>query len=341
MIASAAPKASPTSASAIVFAYHNVGVRSLRVLLDAGVDVRLVVTHEDNPAETIWFASVADVAAAHGIACIKPTDPNADDVLARCRAAEPDFLFSFYYRQLLAAPLLALPRRGAFNLHGSLLPKYRGRAPVNWAILCGERETGATLHAMDVKPDHGAIVDQFAVPILCNDTAREVFDKVTLAAEIVVARALPGLVDGTATLITQQHLAGQYFGGRRPEDGRIPPAASARRIHDLVRAVAPPEYPGAFFDAQGHRIGVASTLSSAFATAAASASGPTATTTATASFAPAVSDRFRMFALDDQLWIEAADGMRVRVLAASVDGQPCDAAGFTSRFGEAGASPDA
>ena len=85
---------------------------------------------------------------------------------------------------MLGAPLLALPRRGALNMHGSLLPKYRGRAPVNWAVLHGERETGASLHYMAVKPDAGDLVAQTAVPILPDDTAREVFDKVTVAAEM-------------------------------------------------------------------------------------------------------------------------------------------------------------
>ena len=117
-----------------------------------------------------------------------PEDANADEVVARCRATAPDFLFSAYYRQMLKAPLLALPRRGAFNLHGSLLPKYRGRVPVNWAVLHGEQETGATLHVMDIKPDHGDIVEQSAVPILGDDTALEVFQKVTVASEIALAR---------------------------------------------------------------------------------------------------------------------------------------------------------
>jgi methionyl-tRNA formyltransferase len=131
---------------AVVFAYHNVGVRCLEVLLAHGVDVPLVVTHEDNPAETIWFDSVARTAAQRAIPVITPQDPNAPDIVARVAACKPDFLFSFYYRLMLKAPLLALAPRGALNMHGSLLPKYRGRVPINWAIIHGETETGATLH---------------------------------------------------------------------------------------------------------------------------------------------------------------------------------------------------
>ena len=132
-------------------------------------------------------------------------------------------------------------------MHGSLLPKYRGRAPVNWAILKGESETGATLHEMTAKPDAGRIVDQQAVAIGPDETAVEVFRKVTDAAESVMRRSIEPLLDGTASLKESKLVQGSYFGGRRPEDGRIDWTKSAREIHNLVRAVAPP-YPGAFCD---------------------------------------------------------------------------------------------
>ncbi len=231
--------------SAVVFAYHNVGVRCLSVLLAQGVRVSLVVTHEDNPTETIWFDSVAKLARSRGIPVITPANPNDGAIVARIRELAPEFLFSFYYRHMLGAELLALPRRGAFNMHGSLLPKYRGRVPVNWAVIMGEAETGATLHEMVAKPDAGGIVGQQAVAIGPDDTAREVFDKVTEAAERVLARALPELIAGNARILPQDLSRGSYFGGRKPEDGRIDWAKSAREIHNLVRGVAPP-YPGAF-----------------------------------------------------------------------------------------------
>ncbi|HCB14719.1 MAG TPA: formyltransferase, partial [Gammaproteobacteria bacterium] len=180
----------------VVFAYHNVGVRCLKVLLAQGHDVALVLTHEDNPGEHIWFGNVGVVAADYGIPVLTPEDPNIPEIVRYIKELAPDFLFSFYYRRMLSPELLAIARRGAFNLHGSLLPKYRGRAPVNWAILHGETETGATLHYMTAKPDAGDIVGQTAVPILPDDMAREVFDKVTLAAELTLHRVLPALVNG-------------------------------------------------------------------------------------------------------------------------------------------------
>jgi methionyl-tRNA formyltransferase len=230
---------------AVVFAYHNVGVRCLKVLLARGVDVPLVVTHEDSPGEVIWFASVAATATDFGIPIVAPADPNTPELAARIAALEPAFLFSFYYRRMLKPPLLALPARDALNMHGSLLPKYRGRAPVNWAVLNGERETGATLHRMTVKPDAGDVVAQIAVPILPDDTAREVFDKVTVAAEIALDGVLPALLAGTAPYRPQDPARASYFGGRTPEDGAIDWTRDAMTIHNLVRAVAPP-YPGAF-----------------------------------------------------------------------------------------------
>ncbi len=239
--------------SAVVFAYHNVGVRCLRVLLAAGVDVRLVVTHEDNPNEEIWFASVRALCAENDIPCITPADPNTPEVEARVAALGADFLFSFYYRNMLKAPLLQSARRGAYNMHGSLLPQYRGRVPVNWAVLHGERETGATLHQMTIKPDNGAIVDQFAVPILPDDTAQEVFEKVVVAAELCLHRTLPKLIAGTAEHRPQDLSQGGYFGGRRAEDGRIDWRQNARQIHNLVRAVSHP-YPGAFSDLPAGRL---------------------------------------------------------------------------------------
>jgi methionyl-tRNA formyltransferase len=244
---------SPASPSAVVFAYHDVGARCLGVLLEAGLDVRLVVTHDDDPGENVFFASVRDLAVGRGLAVEAPADANAPAFLARLRALAPDFIFSLYYRRMLSAAVLATARRGAFNMHGSLLPRYRGRAPVNWAVLHGERETGATLHEMVEKPDAGRIVGQERVPIGADDRASEVFARVTDAAERVMRRELPRLLGGTAVLTPQDLAQGSYFGARRPEDGRIDLAKSAREVHDLVRAVAPP-YPGAFLEHRGARL---------------------------------------------------------------------------------------
>jgi methionyl-tRNA formyltransferase len=239
--------------SAVVFAYHNVGVKCLAALLRHNVQVLLVVTHRDNPGENIWFDSVEALAKAHAIPVITPNDPNTPETVAELKRLAPDFLFSFYYRRMLGPDVLAVARRGAFNMHGSLLPKYRGRVPVNWAIIKGEKETGVTLHEMVAKPDAGRIVDQIAVPILPDDQALDVFNKITVAAEALLDRALPRLIDGSAVLKPQDLAQGSYFGGRKPEDGIIDWDDSAQNIHNLIRAVAPP-YPGATTTVNGRAV---------------------------------------------------------------------------------------
>ena len=241
---------------AVVFAYSNVGDRCLRVLCARGIEVTLVVTHQDQPGETIWFQRVADTATELGLPWIHADDPTAPQVEAAVAAAKPDLIFSFYYRALIPVRLLGLAARGAFNMHGSLLPKYRGRAPTNWAVLHGETETGATLHEMVAKPDAGAIVDQSSVPILPDDTAQQVFDKVTVAAEKVLWRSLPSIVAGSHSRRPNDLARGSYFPGRKPQDGCIDWSLPAAQVYNLIRAVAPP-YPGAFTDVGGRRLVIA------------------------------------------------------------------------------------
>jgi methionyl-tRNA formyltransferase len=202
---------------------------------------------------------VAELAALHGIPTITPDNPNTPEVVEQIHVLQPDFFFSFYYREMLKRDLLDIPKRGALNMHGSLLPKYRGRVPVNWAIIQGETETGATLHYMTEKPDNGNIVAQQAVPILPDDTALEVFQKVTVAAEMALHACLPDLIAGRAQSLPQDLSQGAYFGGRRAEDGVIDWSQDATRIHNLVRAVAPP-YPGATTQLLGRPMRILQTL---------------------------------------------------------------------------------
>ena len=241
---------------AVVFAYSNVGDRCLRVLKARGVDVVLVATHTDHPGETLWFKRVADTAGELGLPWIYADDPQAPELAQAVADARPDVIFAFYYRSMIPVSLLALAPQGAYNLHGSLLPHFRGRAPTNWAVLKGATETGATLHEMVAKPDAGFITDQQAVPILPDDTAEEVFDKVCVAAEQVLWRSLPALMAGTPPRLPNDLAAGSYYGGRKPEDGRVDWTQPAAEVYNLIRAVAPP-YPGAFTDVGGERLIIA------------------------------------------------------------------------------------
>jgi methionyl-tRNA formyltransferase len=233
-----------------VFAYSDTGHACLKFLLDRREDVVLVVTHADDPKERQWFPSVAELARSRGIEPVIADDPRDPAVLARIEAAKPDLLLSFYYRGILPEGLLKLPRLGAFNVHGSLLPKYRGRAPVNWAILSGEKVTGATLHAMTAKPDAGDIVDQESVPIGPDDTANEVQGRISAAAVKLLERRLEDLKKGRAPRRPQDEAAATTFGRRGPQDGHIEWTRTAEQVHDLVRAVTHP-YPGAFTEIFG------------------------------------------------------------------------------------------
>ena len=243
---------------AVVFAYHDVGVNCLKALLAAGIKVDLVVTHQDDPNENVWFASVAKLCTDQNIPYITPHANELSDLAPKLKALAPDYIFSFYYRFMIPAEILACAKIAALNMHGSLLPKYRGRAPVNWAILHGETETGATLHIMEAKPDAGDIVGQAVVKIDPNETATYVFGKVTSAAVKVIEEVLPSLLQGKVPRKRNELDKGSYFGGRKPADGQIHWHQTALQIHNLVRAVAPP-YPGAFTDYQGRTMIVART----------------------------------------------------------------------------------
>ena len=233
----------------LFFGYHNVGYFCLQALIDlcreCGDEIAAVVTHSDNPNEHIWFASVRELAFRHYLPLYQPEDPNDPAFVAVMAKLKPDFLFSCYYRQMLKQPLLDLPRRGALNLHGSLLPRYRGRVPVNWVLVHGETETGVSLHYMVAKADRGDIVGQKKVPIAAEDTAQTLFAKITAAAAELMRETYPLLRAGKAPRMPQDPSRASYFHGRKPEDGRIDWTKSAQEIYNLVRAVTHP-YPGAF-----------------------------------------------------------------------------------------------
>lgn len=233
----------------IFMGYHNIGHACLEALIDLcrhlGDEIVAVVTHADDPNETRWFASVRDLAFENYLPVYQPRDPNDPKFVAAMRALKPDFLFSCYYRLMLKKPLLEAPGRGALNLHGSLLPRYRGRCPLNWVLVNGESETGVTLHYMEERPDRGDIVGQKPLAINPEDTALTLFARMTVAAGALMREAYPRLRAGAAPRAPQDQSQASYFGGRGPEDGLISWDKEAVAVYNLVRAVTHP-YPGAF-----------------------------------------------------------------------------------------------
>ena len=230
---------------AVVFAYHDMGIAGLEALKKAGFKITAVFSHEDDPSENCWFGSVRAWTKRNGISVFCPESINAAEWVDRIAGFAPEAIFSFYYRCMLSRGILDAAPRGAFNLHGSLLPAYRGRAPVNWVLVNGETRTGVTLHHMVEKPDAGDIIGQRAVDIDFGDTARTLYGKLCAAARELLAEVLPLIRIGRAPRIPQDLSKGSYFGGRRPEDGRIDWNRPAVQIYNLVRAVTDP-YPGAF-----------------------------------------------------------------------------------------------
>ena len=230
---------------AVVLAYSDVGCVGLKSLITAGYDVVAVFTHVDDPHETQWFGSVAELAAQHGIPVYAPEDISHPIWVKKIKDLEPDILFSFFYRKMVKKAILDISPGGNLNLHGSLLPKYRGRAPINWVLVHGEKETGVTLHYMTPKPDDGDIVGQKVIEIASEDTARTLMQKATVATEKLLGEVLPLIKSGKAPRTPQDNSKASYFGGRKPADGEIQWDQSATQIRNLVRAVTKP-YPGAY-----------------------------------------------------------------------------------------------
>ncbi len=230
---------------AVVFAYHDMGCLGVQAVLDAGYDIAAIFTHADNPGENAFFGSVSRLAADAGIPVYAPDDVNHPIWAERISQLAPDVIFSFYYRHLLSDAILELAPVGAFNLHGSLLPKYRGRAPLNWVLVNGETETGVTLHRMVKRADAGAIIEQQHVAISPDDTALTLHHKLCQTARRVLEQALPAIMRKETHDVAQNESEATYFGRRTPEDSFLTWNRPAETLHNMVRAVAAP-WPGAF-----------------------------------------------------------------------------------------------
>jgi methionyl-tRNA formyltransferase len=231
----------------LFFGYSEVGHTCLDLLLSRGDNVVALITHEDNPNENIWFKTPAVAAREHGLPVFTPESVNNPEWREKIAALKPDLILSVYYRHMIGTKILAMPRLGAWNIHGSLLPKYRGRAPINWAVLHGEPRIGMTLHRMVKSADAGDVVDQEGVAIGSRDSAEVAFRKVMPCARVLLERQIGALLAGTAKETPQDESQATYFGGRKPEDGRIDWTQTSAQIFNLIRAVTDP-YPGAFTD---------------------------------------------------------------------------------------------
>jgi methionyl-tRNA formyltransferase len=239
-------------ARCVLFAYHEMGYACLESLLGMSAPIAALFTHRDAPGEEIWWRSCSDLARGESIPVYTPEKIGPEEI-AQVAALQPAVIHSFYYRNLLPAELIAIPPLGAYNLHGSMLPKYRGRAPVNWMLANGECEAGATLHHMVARADAGDIVAQRAVAITDDDTALTLYRKIVPIGAALIREYHPLIASGNAPRHPQDLAQGSYFGRRKPDDGRIDWNWPARRIFNVVRAVTHP-YPGAFCFIGGRKL---------------------------------------------------------------------------------------
>ena len=221
-------------------------VPALGVLLDSGVEIVEVVTlPAERAAGTSGFVDLEPLARAHGIELRRCADINSAGSVRHVRELRPDLMVVTGWTRLLSAELLGVPPRGVVGFHASLLPRYRGRAPVNWAILRGEARTGNTMMYLDAGTDTGDIIDQQTVPIGLDDTCATVYAKVGEAGADMLERHLRALLDGTAPRRPQGPADGPPLPKRTPGMGITDWNRPGRAVHDWIRALTWP-YPGAF-----------------------------------------------------------------------------------------------
>lgn len=231
---------------AIVCAHSPVGREALMGLLETGVEVQALFTYPQTADES-WFEPPAALAKRHGIPVRYEADFNSAAVYEFICTLKPDLLLSFYFREMIQAHFLEIPSCGAYNLHGSLLPKYRGRAPINWVLLKGEKETGITLHAMTPKPDDGDIFGQTRIKIEWDETALSLTQKAACAGRELVKDCIPDILEGRQGIPQKRLGPSSYFGGRKPQDSRLDFSMNALEAFNQIRAVADP-WPNAFLE---------------------------------------------------------------------------------------------
>jgi methionyl-tRNA formyltransferase len=227
---------------------------ALAALVDSAVDIVEVYTvpvpQESAPS---GYVDLEPLAAAHKIPVRRAVNINAVDEVEHIRRLAPDVIVVVGWNRLLGTDVLAIPPRGCIGFHASLLPRFRGRAPVNWAILRGERETGNTMMYLNAGTDTGDIIDQHHVAIEASDTCASVYRRVAEAGATMLRDHLPGILDGTAPRRPQERSNGELLPKRTPAMGITCWDRPARAVHDWIRALTTP-YPGAFAFWSGQKV---------------------------------------------------------------------------------------
>jgi methionyl-tRNA formyltransferase len=233
--------------------FHEEGLPPLRALLEGGTRIEGVITL--TPAAAAQRSGAADYSGLcreFGVPLLEVEDINGEDGLAALRVLRLDLAFVIGWTQLVRPAARAEVSWGVIGAHASLLPRNRGRAPVNWALIHGERETGNTLLWLDDAVDGGEIIDQTAIPITAYDTCATIYARVAESTRDMILRALPGLTSGVRLGAPQPPAAEPPLPRRRPGDGLVEWRHSHAEVYDFVRALTRP-YPGAFGWLDGRR----------------------------------------------------------------------------------------
>ena len=220
---------------------------TLQMLIDRGENVVAVVTQPDRPkgrGQQLQPPPVKILAEQHGIPVLQPHKVRTPESLAELATFKPDLIIVVAFGQILPKALLEMPRHGCINIHASLLPRYRGAAPINWCIINGETETGITTMQMDVGLDTGDMLVKRAIPIGPDETASELHDRLAPLGAATMAETLDLLRDGQLTPVKQDDSLTCYAAMLKKDLGAVDWNRSAAEIHNLVRGVTP--WPGAF-----------------------------------------------------------------------------------------------
>jgi len=219
---------------------------ALDAVLRSGVEVAAVIMPSVDMAATLSGAvDLAPLARRFGVPVIRTANLNSPQDVEHLRKLAPDLIVVVGWTRLLRPEVLAIPRRGCVGFHASLLPKGRGRAPVNWAILRGETVTGNTMMYLAAEADAGDIIDQRTIAIEPEDTCATVYARVAQAGAEMLAQHMDGLLSGTAPRRPQGKDAGPLLPKRTADMGITDWNRPARAVHDWIRALTHP-YPGAF-----------------------------------------------------------------------------------------------
>ncbi len=220
---------------------HNLGKQTLQKLIDKGKNIVAVVTNTEDE----WYRGVDEIARENGLLLFENVNINSAEFIKSVEQLNPDLIVVVNFSQILKQQIIGIPKKGCINTHASLLPDYRGRAPLNWAIINGEKRVGVTVHYIETGIDTGDIIIQAPVVVEEDDYIENVLMKVTSIYPDVVNNAVDLIVEDKVIGKKQDISKGSYFGKRTASDGEIDWTKDARQIFNLIRAVSRP-YPGAF-----------------------------------------------------------------------------------------------